>query len=221
MPTNISMFTRELENHSGFFHQNATQRLVQSLSNRRSEPKPRSTRTMATPRARIRGLDRRSPSFELVVRGLDKRLNSTRRNAGVIRKSAKARRARFRQRLFLQLQQRSSGPMSHSMEVTVPQDTGSHTFDGGTFIQCEMVTIGNTLDDGGDDQTPNSLSAPVLPSHEFKGLRVFDSRGVHFGNTGSGSQGHKFTDIEAWRNGGVHSGDFKNARTKGAYFQSY
>ncbi|KAI1281615.1 hypothetical protein F5Y07DRAFT_353251 [Xylaria sp. FL0933] len=102
--------------------------------------------------------------------------------------------------------------------VTVADSTaaGSHTIEQASFVNCDMITFGNTAGGGNSGNShPTNMSG-----HTFKGIQVTDSAYFHFGNTGRGSEGHKMTNLSVKKSVGTHSGDFSTAEVKYQYFQA-
>ncbi|KAJ2977093.1 hypothetical protein NUW58_g7916 [Xylaria curta] len=158
--------------------------IVESLSKRHPQPKPKDPKVANTPPGYDRGSNMPPPSRELVRQAPSNRPNPDGLNiVGLYVEGMAAR---------------SSGASS--------QATGSHNIRGGTITGCGIVTIGNTSSD--------NRSTPTLKRHVFSELRISHSKNVHIGNTGPGSEGHDITNPEIQGVAVVHIGDFPSMDVK-------
>ncbi|KAI1178937.1 hypothetical protein F4777DRAFT_575589 [Nemania sp. FL0916] len=116
-------------------------------------------------------------------------------------------------------QRGSFGRRGLRMPRIIVQNVGSHNVNGIRFMQCGVVTMGNTTDDDADASSPTS--ATHAPSHNFIGVRLAEADLVHFGNVGIGHNGHIFTDTEIQGAKVFKMGDFANRRLKREFVQAY
>ncbi|KAI0861286.1 hypothetical protein F4860DRAFT_514056 [Xylaria cubensis] len=178
---------------------------------RRGFTKPKgSKRTNGAWHAGIENFISRLQSQEIVKREPSKRLSSTKSNTEGILPN-------------LPPQYTLAFPMSgYYMHPTFPQTTGSHTFEKAVIEDCNMVTVGNSSSDGGNNNpTSTSSIVPNLSGHTFNDLQISGSRGVHLGNTGTGSEGHKFTRSRVKRCVAPVAGDFSTMEVKYAFFRMH
>ncbi|RYO86051.1 hypothetical protein DL766_003644 [Monosporascus sp. MC13-8B] len=111
--------------------------------------------------------------------------------------------------------QTSSNRMSNTADTRVRLETGSHVVRGGTFIDCEWTTLGNTS----SATTPDTPDAPCMEGHIYEDLKFERPIGLHIGNTGPGLQGHEIINPDVRDGKGVVIGDYSDLGVKGESFE--